>query len=125
MVATAFVVVFAYANIRTLSPTEKLKQIHLASFKLKGEMSSAEVADLEKKVSNMSGVTACSINRGGTIASVTFHPDVVSEETLSATLSNNNQLGITKKEFATSGGCPVHQVSASVNHFLTILDLRN
>src|SRR5688572_29321015 len=86
---TAFVAVFTYANVRSISPTERLKQIHLASFKMSGELTSLERISLEKKVTNMKGVTACSINPSATTASVTFYPDAVSEGTLAATLSNH------------------------------------
>jgi hypothetical protein len=120
----AFLVAFGYANVRHLSPTEKLKQVHLASFTMNGDLSSAERASLEKKVSTMEGVRACSINSNATTASVTFFPDLINEKDLAAALSNDNQLTIAQKEFATTGGCPVHAVSASLSQFVSVLDLR-
>jgi hypothetical protein len=124
IVAAAFVAVFTYANVRSISPTARLKQIHLASFKMNGESTSDERMSLEKKITAMKGVTACSINSSGTTASVTFYPDAISEQALASTLSNNSRLQIEQKEFATTGGCPVHAVTASFDHFMSSLDLR-
>lgn len=124
-VATVFLSVVIYANVRHLSPTEKLKAVHLASFTMKGDINSEERAALENRVSAIKGVRACTINSKATMASVTFFPDVVDEKNLVAILSGNNRLDIAKKEFATTGGCPVHAVTASVNQFVAALDIRN
>jgi hypothetical protein len=124
IVVTAFVAVFTYANVRSISPTRRLKQIQLASFNMTGDLTPESRAALEKKVGAENGVTACSINSDGTTASVTFYPDIVSQETLASILSNDNKLSVGKKEFATTGGCPVHGVTASFDRFITSLDLR-
>jgi hypothetical protein len=123
-VVVSLIGAFAYANVRHLSPTERLKEVHLASFNMKGNLSAQERISLEQKVSRVAGVTACSINASATTASVIFHPDAVSVTNLTELLSNNNQLAVIQKELAVSGGCPVHAVSASFNQFLSVLDLR-
>jgi hypothetical protein len=116
---------FTYANVRHLSPTQQLKQVHLASFRIAGELDANQRIALEKKMSKQKGITACTINSTGTLASVVFYPDVISASNLTTMLSNDNQLAVSKKELATSGGCPVHAVSASFDQFVSVLDLRN
>ena len=124
-VVIVLVAVFTYANMRHLSPTQKLKEVHLASFQINGELNSDERSTLEKKLSQLKGVTACTINSTGTLASVIFRPDLVSAASLVNTLSNNNTLSISQRELAVTGGCPVHAVSASFEQFMSTLDLRN
>jgi hypothetical protein len=117
--------IFTYANVRQLSPTQQLKEVHLASFQIAGDLNTEQRLALEKKVSRQQGVTACTINSTGTLASIIFYPDLINENSLITMLSNNNQLLIKQREFAVSGGCPVHAVSASVDQFVSALDLRN
>jgi hypothetical protein len=117
--------IFAYANVRKLSPTQQLKEVHLASFQIAGDLNTEQRIALEKKVSEQKGVTACTINSTGTLASIIFYPELINVNSLIAMLSNNDQLQITQRELAVSGGCPVHAVSASVEQFVSVLDLRN
>jgi hypothetical protein len=117
--------IFAYANVRKLSPTQQLKEVHLASFQIAGDLNTEQRIALEKKVSEQNGVTACTINSTGTLASIIFYPELINANSLIAVLSNNDQLQITQRELAVSGGCPVHAVSASVEQFVSVLDLRN
>jgi hypothetical protein len=117
--------IFAYANVRKLSPTQQLKEVHLASFQIAGDLNTEQRIALEKKVSEQNGVTACTINSTGTLASIIFYPELINANSLIAMLSNNDQLQITQRELAVSGGCPVHAVSASVDQFVSVLDLRN
>jgi hypothetical protein len=117
--------IFTYANVRQLSPTQQLKEVHLASFQIAGDLNTEQRLALEKKLSVQPGVTACTINSTGTLASIIFYPDLISENSLVTMLSNNKQLSITQRELAVSGGCPVHAVSASVDQFVSVLDLRN
>jgi hypothetical protein len=121
----AFVGLFGYANIRQLSISEKLKAVHLASFTLKGGLKSEEKLALEKKVSASAGVTACSVNREGNVASVIFYPGQTNETTLASLLSNDGQIIVTQKHLAASGGCPVHKVNANFSAFVAVLDFRN
>jgi hypothetical protein len=124
-VVIVLVAVFTYANMRHLSPTQKLIEVHLASFKISGDLTSEERNALEKKLSQLKGVTACTINSSGTLASIIFHPDLVSSSSLVGALSNDNTLSISQRELAVTGGCPVHAVTASFDHFISALDLRN
>jgi hypothetical protein len=117
--------IFAYANVRKLSPTQQLKEVHLASFQIAGDLNTEQRIALERKVSEQNGVTACTINSTGTLASIIFYPELINANSLIAMLSNNDQLQITQRELAVSGGCPVHAVSASVDQFVSVLDLRN
>ncbi|MEO7989942.1 MAG: hypothetical protein ABI663_10400 [Chryseolinea sp.] len=124
-VLVGFVGLFGYANIRQLSISEKLKAVHLASFTLKGNLNSEEKLALEKKVSALAGVTACSVNREGNIVSVIFYPEQTNETTLASLLSNQGKLTVTQKQLAISGGCPVHKVNANFSAFVAVLDIRN
>jgi hypothetical protein len=117
--------VFTYANTRHLSPTEKLKEVHLASFQINGDLTAHERTVLEKKLSQLRGVTACTINSTGRLASIIFYPDVISTGNIVTVLSNNNRLAISQRELAVSGGCPVQAVSASFDRFISVIDLRN
>jgi hypothetical protein len=118
--------IFTYANVRHLSPTQQLKQVHLASFQITGDLDPSQRIALEKKLSEQNGVTACTINSKGTLASIIFYPDVISASNLTTMLSNNNELAVAQRELAvTGGGCPVHAVSASVDQFISVLDIRN
>lgn len=117
--------VFTYANVRHLSPTQQLKQVHLASFQISGHLNADQRIALEKTVSKQNGVTACTINSTGTLASIIFYPDLIDAQNLTKLLSTNNRLSIEQRELAVSGGCPVHAVSASFDQFMSVLDLRN
>ena len=123
--AAAIAALFAYANFRELSASEKLKHVALASFMLKGKITEAERLELEKRISGLSGVTACSINKDGDGAAVIFYPDVVTAEILSSALRNNGSLNVKHKILPSSGGCPVHQVGTSFTQMISLLDFRN
>jgi hypothetical protein len=119
----AFSALFIYANVRGLSITEQLDPIHLVSFDLKYELSSDEETMLERRISTTPGVTACTIHDH--TASVTFHPQVIDEVTLSLLLEDGKS-SVSRKEFATAAkGCPVHELAFSFNQFISTLDLRN
>jgi hypothetical protein len=122
ILAVAFIALILYANLRHLSVTERLKHVQLVSFNLSGSLSDKSRVSLTEKISSSPGVTACSINPEGTIASVIYYPDEVDEATLNALLST--QCNTEKRELAAVGGCPVHQVNASVQQFVSMLDLR-
>lgn len=121
----AFVCLFGYANVRRLSITEKLKQVNLVSFSLKGDISQAEKVQLEKNISAIAGITACSLNKEGDAASIIFYPEQVNEQRLSSLLSNKGKLKVSLKKLSVSGGCPIHQLSGSFHEFITALDIRN
>ena len=124
-VAAGVVVLFGYANVRQRSITEKLKPVNLISFQMRGDLSTEERLLLEKKISAVPGITACSLNREGNVASVTFHPDRITGESLAGLLSANGKLLVSPKEISSTGGCPVHQIGTSFKKFLTTLDFRN
>jgi hypothetical protein len=116
---------FVYANVREVSPVKKLKKVHLVSFELIGNLSPEEKSTLENKISTTSGVTACSVSKEGNIASVVFYPEVISENILADDLSVFNQVSVKPIAFPQTGGCPVHQVTASVDRMISALDLRD
>jgi hypothetical protein len=116
---------FAYANIREVSPAKKLKKVHLVSFELIGNLTPAEKITLENKLSTTTGVTACSIGKEGNIASVVFHPDVITENVLADDLSVFNKVLAKPIAFPQTSGCPVHQVTGSVDRMIFLLDMRN
>jgi len=116
---------FVYANVREVSPAKKLKKVHLVSFELIGNLSSEEKTKLENKISTTTGVTACSISKEGNIASVVFHPDIINENILADDLSVFNKVLAKPIAFPQTGGCPVHQVTGSVDQMISLLDLRN
>jgi hypothetical protein len=116
---------FAYANLRPLSITEKLKTVDLASYRLEGVMTPAERSALEQKISALPGVTACSVNNEGRVASVLFHRKEIDEAQLARQLSNKAQWQVTQKTLQTSGGCPVNGATAALYAFISVLDLRN
>jgi len=125
ILAAGFAGLLGYANVRHLSVTEKLKRVHLVSFNLKGEINSTEALLLEKKVSTTPGITSCSVNKDGNVASVIFYPDQVTEQILASLLSNEGKLTVSGRKLSSSEGCPVHQLSYSFHEFLTLLDVRN
>jgi hypothetical protein len=116
---------FAYANLRPLSVAEKLKPVDLASYRLKGVMTLAQRSALEQKISALPGVTACTVNKEGRVASVIFHRKEIDETQLARHLSNNGQFQVAQKALQNSGGCPVHGMTASLYAFISVLDLRN
>jgi 23S rRNA pseudoU1915 N3-methylase RlmH len=116
---------FAYANVRTLSPTERLERVHLASFELKGDLNETERKTLETKIKSESGVTACAISKEKNLATVIYHPKQISTETLAIKFATVGKMDATKIELPTTGGCPVHAASSSVSSFLAVLDLRH
>jgi len=115
----------SYANVRHLSLAEKLKRVNLASFNLKGEISTTEMLQLEKKMSAIPGITACSLNKEGNVAFIIFYPEQLNEDMLTNMLSSEGKLNVSPRELSTSGGCPIHQLGSSFHEFLTVLDIRN
>ena len=88
-------------------------------------MSQAEKVQLEKRISAIAGITACSLNKEGDAASVIFYPEQVNEQMLSGLLSNKGKLKVSVRELSASGGCPIHQLGGSFHEFITALDIRN
>jgi len=129
ILSLSLVVVFAglvvYANLRPLSIAEKLKTVDLASYRLEGLMTPAERSALEQKISALPGVTACSVNKEGRVASVLFRRKEIDEAQLASHLSNQGQWQVAQKTLQASGGCPVHGMTASFYAFISVLDLRN
>jgi len=119
-----FAGIFVYANLRPLSVAEKMKPVHLATFRLEGKMSDGEWSSLEQTVHDMHGVTACTINEKSHVASVLYYPDKTNEAALAGVLAARNRK-IEKRTLQTSGGCPVHGITASVQAFMARLDLRH
>lgn len=117
--------ILCYANLRTLSPTEKLKKVNLASFHLKGNLSADEKKNIEEHVNHTPGVTACSLNAEGNMATVIFYPDRTNESAVAGLLSNAGKLLVTQKQLSTSGGCPIPKITASMNRFISALDFRD
>lgn len=115
---------FMYANVRQLSATEKLKSVHLASFMWGSNVTPEIKTSLQKKISSVPGVTACSINAEGDGAAILFYPDQVNESQLAGILSGTAHLAVAQKALPTSGGCPVHNLDASFSRFLSALDIR-
>lgn len=120
-----FAGLFAYANLRHLSITEKLETVDLASYQLEGTMTPAERLALEQKISTLHGVTACSINKDGRVASVLFHRKKINEAQLAGYLSNKGRRQVAQKKLQTSGGCPVPGITTAFHTFISTLDLRN
>jgi len=124
-VAVGVVVLFGYANVRQRSVTEKLKPVNLISFQMRGNLNTEERLLLEKKISAVPGITACSLNKEGNVASVAFYPDRITGESLAGLLTAGGKLLVSPKEISPVGGCPVHQIGTSFQKFLTTLDFRN
>ncbi len=125
VVATGVVVLFGYANVRQRSPTEILKPVNLISFEMRGDLNTEARLNLEKKVSAVPGVTACSLNKEGNVASITFYPDRITDHRLAGLLSDGGRLEVLPKEISSAGGCPVHQLGTSFQKFMSSLDIRN
>ena len=89
--ATSVVALFGYANLRKLSVVEKLRPVQLISFDIRSEMSPIERMQLEKKLSSVAGVTACSLSDEGNVASIIFHPEKINEETIADLLSHEGK----------------------------------
>jgi hypothetical protein len=100
-----FLLAFAYANARRLSPTERLDRVNLVSFELKGELNESERNTLETKIKSESGVTACAISKERNLATVIFHPKQISRETLAVKFAALGKMDAVKIELPTTGGC--------------------
>lgn len=124
VLAVAGAGLFAYANVRELSESEKLKRVAFASFLIKGKITETEKFDLEKSISDLTGVTACSISNDGDVAAVIFYPDIVTPDDLASALRSDGMVNVTRKSLTTAGGCPVHQLG-SFTQLIAALDLRN
>jgi hypothetical protein len=120
-----FAGLFAYANLRPLSITEKLKTVDLASYRMEGLMTPSERSALEQKISALPGVTACSVNKEGRVASVLFHRKEIDETQLASHLSNKGQWQVAQKTLQSSRGCPAHGMTTALYTFISVLDLRN
>lgn len=113
---------FAYANIRQLSPTEKLETVNLVSYKLTGGLTTEERTVLEKDIASTKGVTSCTINPEGDVASVIFHPEKIAKAELTGRLG---KIAVNEIVFPATGGCPIHAMNSSFTSFISVLDLRN
>jgi hypothetical protein len=122
---SASVLLFLYANLRKVSPSEKLRHVSLATFSVEQKLSEEIVANLQKEIKSTNGVTACKINGDGQIASVIYHADVISEKSLQDKISRITNLKISIKSFEnTGGGCPVDKFGSSFSGLVSALDLR-
>jgi hypothetical protein len=126
MLAAGFVALFGYANLRVLSPGERMKPVELSSFHLDGKLDQTNCFALEQQIENTPGVNACTINEKSKTACVIYDYSQLQETRLVSLLGNNGTIRVEKKDLAAAGGgCPVHKVSASLSHLLTTLDLRS
>jgi hypothetical protein len=121
-ISAGVVLLFGYANVRQRSATEILKPVNLISFQMQGDLNADARLTLEKKVRAVRGVTACSLNKEGNVASVTFHPDRITDIRLAGLLSDGGRLQVLPKEIPSAAGCPVQQLGASLQKFVTSLD---
>ena len=118
-----FLALFSYANLRTVSITERLAPVQLISFTYNAALNEEARSAVEKKITETPGVTSCSINGKSKTASIIYHDDVVEESTLAGLLAKAST-GVQRKELATSGGCPVHAATASFSQLIAALDIR-
>jgi hypothetical protein len=125
LLLTALLSAFVYANVRTLSPAEKLPPVALASFQLQGILNDEALSALEEAIGTTHGVTACTISAEGNVASVIFRPDAISEAALGTKLARSGKLTVTPVVFSSDGGCPLHKVTGPVASLISVLDLRN
>ena len=125
MMLAVLLFVFAYANTRTLSLSETLDQVDLITYTLSEKLSTGESLDLENKFFTTPGVTACTVSREGDKVSLIFHPETISEKELTSMLSGYENRIATPIVYAEAGGCPVHQMTGSVDRLMSVLDLRN
>ena len=123
VVAFIAITFVGYANLRQRSLAENLEVVNLISFQFKESLTPSEREVLIDKVENAFGVTACSINQEGTTASVMFKPNVISDMQIETAIQSSVQ--VERRDLSASGGCPVHQVSASVLQVVSYVDLRN
>jgi len=122
---TLVISVFIYANVRSISPSEKLKRVQLATFTLTKEMKVQEANTLQQILANSAGVTACKVNPVSRLASFVYQPEVISEQSLQEMLSDKSRQNVSVKIFdQVRGGCPVHAIGNSFNAFISKLDLR-
>jgi hypothetical protein len=121
----AIVGLLGYANLRPLSPSEKLKQTTLVSFRLQGNLPAEKRVALEKQISQAPGVTACTISRDGNTASVIYYSQEVDVNTIVALFQRQSTLPLSKKNLASSPGCPVHAVEAIFTQLISTLDHRS
>ena len=124
ILVVAFATLFGYANLRHLSLIETLKPVALTSMKIDGHLTSQEQIELEKKISALAGVTACTISKDGDVASIIFYPDQMTEKKVAQMLSNDGSLKISEINLEKSGGCPVHELNSSFLQLISLLDLR-
>ncbi|RAW00695.1 RNA-binding protein [Pseudochryseolinea flava] len=125
LLVAGILTLFSYANLRVRSEGEKQKSVELTSFLLTGNLDSVALYTLEKKIQSTKGVRSCSINARGKAACVIYYKDMISESSVASLLTEGSISKVTKKDLsATRGGCPVHQLGASFNRFMTLLDVR-
>jgi hypothetical protein len=120
----AVTLLFLFANLRQASPTEKLKPVSLATFDLHGALALSSSYDLQEKLKQTIGVTACRVSCKGKIASVVYHPDVVNIQSLREKIVSVGFSPSIKTFEKTASGCPVHGWANSLNRFVSMFDLR-
>jgi hypothetical protein len=122
---SALLLLFVYANTRYLPPADKLPRIKLATFNVLGDLTPAQAVLLQEDVATIGGVTACTVNAWSCCFrgfQKRFHIRKVIKSTLSG---KNSLIPLLLKSFPlASDRCPVHGISASVNTFISTLDLR-
>jgi hypothetical protein len=122
---SGMLILVLYANTRQLSPTERLAQVNLVSFKVQGDLAPAQASFLENTIGKTSGVTACSVSDDRTITSVIFDRDKITEHELASKFTLIDNITATPITLPVTGGCPIHVVTGSVQQFISTLDLRN
>ena len=120
-IATVFVILVIYANVRTIPLSESVKSIRLATFDLKGLDDKSKAEALQKKIGSAPGVTACTFNAKGNIAAIAFHPDETNQVQLMNLIAVSGACVATPKMFLDGPKCPVDGVFGFWHHLLNTL----
>ncbi len=117
---TGFTALFLYANLRSLSITERLEPVALVTYHLAAPDNAAE-ATLSTRIRSVKGVTACAVNLASNLLSVTYQHHKLSAGQLKLDIEQQTGLSLKDAPVAASGGCPVHKVAGWYHSTLDFL----
>lgn len=105
---------FIYANMRTVSLSEKVKPVMLTAYQSDKPLTEENLIQLKSNsVKLKNKITAMAAAAGNNVVGITYYNDLISSTEIANTLMSNNTFALSEIKFQSSGkSCPVHGLQA-------------
>jgi len=109
--ALLFIALVVYANLEPAPMHAHVKPIDMTIVKVSGLQKTTNATSIQSKISELPGVTACTVNPTSELVSVTFDPDQTDAAKINSFVGKYTEKSVSKASFAgieASGPqCPV------------------